>query len=815
MRIKVIIENRSKAHWGVMTYFLPFTRYFIVLNLLLFTIAASFSAMSDDASLRSPKVKNLLFEACFFYSDVQPKFASMLPLSEAAKCNITPERTREMTWAVLDVSSEPQQPNSDHLLIITRSWLERVVVQFHYQDGSWIEHDIGPYEFDNYWSVGNDIEVKSPANDAPIETILIGLQDISSVRLLREIRFMPEESWIWTKFSNHTLMIFIIGILLSMIFYNLSLAITFHFNFQILYCFFVLTYLSYTIINYGLIAAYLPNWLSLKLQMNLSIFFLGINGTCAMLFVPAFLEKRVLTDRWRKMMYFLAFTYALSTLHYIFTRGWDTDRAEFIFVILSSILLIVVCITIALAIVRKSRAAYFYLIAWLMPVIGLVLRLLRSFELIETSTFVEYSISIGIALETIILSIGIVDRIGIIRKERDTALAKREQAETANAAKSDFLARISHELRTPLHAILGLSNMLQKEKSKKEQQKNILNIQRSGDALLQIINDILDFSKIEASKMKIEMVSFETSEILDTVNAIIQPAAYNKGLAYVVTGKDTMPLKLIGDPNRIKQILINLTTNAVKFTDNGTVSITIECPQTSKNTFDLIFHVQDSGIGMNENQTTHLFHAFTQADETISRKYGGSGLGLAICKQLTDLMNGELWVESKLGEGSIFHAKIPVFLCPEKETISGTISAETFAEKSIKNYSDLKGKNILIVEDNPVNQMLAVKILKLAGISTDVANDGQQAITKASNNSYDLILMDIQMPVMDGLEATRQLRQLPKTKDIPIIAATANTMMDEIETAHKAGMNHYIAKPYSPATLIKAISDVLGKKLKV
>lgn len=383
-------------------------------------------------------------------------------------------------------------------------------------------------------------------------------------------------------------------------------------------------------------------------------------------------------------------------------------------------------------------------------------------------------------------------------------------AEEAAKAKADFLANMSHEIRTPMNAIMGMIYLIQKTDLNEKQRDYTAKIQSSSHHLLGIINDILDFSKIEAGKYEIEKIDFKLDQVINNLAALTSEKCSSKGIKLIFDIDPEVPNNLKGDPLRIGQVLINYTNNAIKFTENGEIIVRIKKEKEFKNNCIIRFEVKDTGIGMTEEQKSKLFQPFQQADTSTTRKYGGTGLGLVISKQLAALMDGEVGVQSEVGKGSTFWftAKLALNKLIEEEDEPLNIAEEKI--------DVIKGKYILLVEDNELNQQVAMEILEDMGFIIDIAENGRIAVKKVNEKHYDIVLMDMQMPVMDGVEAAKKIRENPKYKSIPIIAMTANAMATDRERCLKAGMNDHITKPIDPkklfAILLKWLPD---KKIEV
>lgn len=399
-----------------------------------------------------------------------------------------------------------------------------------------------------------------------------------------------------------------------------------------------------------------------------------------------------------------------------------------------------------------------------------------------------------------IVNIVAIDSDITARKEAEMQLLQSKlRAEKLAKAKEDFVANMSHEIRTPMNAIVGMVQLLADTEVNEKQEKYLKSISFASENLLSIINDVLDFSKLEANAVAFEQTSFNIRECLQHIIDMFLPKAEEKGLKLSFNVESNTPQFVIGDPTKLSQIITNLLGNALKFTDQGEITLEVKTANSTKKTVELEFSVSDTGIGIPENKQSSIFSSFEQAETNTTRKYGGTGLGLAIIKKLTEGMGGVVTLQSEVNKGSTFIVNMPFSI---QETL---VNAKS---KSESEPARIDGKRGLLVEDNELNQMVANQFLASVGVNVTTVNDGLQAVEAAKNGGYDFILMDIQMPNMDGYESAKEIRKMGI--QTPIIAMTAHAFSGEKEKCLAAGMNDYLTKPIKRDLLFAKIAELLN-----
>jgi signal transduction histidine kinase/ActR/RegA family two-component response regulator len=395
-------------------------------------------------------------------------------------------------------------------------------------------------------------------------------------------------------------------------------------------------------------------------------------------------------------------------------------------------------------------------------------------------------------------------------RERELAVAK-EAAEQASRAKSEFVSRMSHELRTPLNAVIGFAELLQAEPLTPSQQHFVGLITSSGKHLMELINTVLDHAKIEAGGVTLERMTYDLGETIEAVRDMVQARANAKGLDLSIDTAPDLPRRLVGDPTRLRQVLINLINNAIKFTDSGRVQLSV-----TRHAESLLFQVRDTGIGMDAAMLERLFKPFMQADESITRKYGGTGLGLVISKELVEAMGGRIEVESQVEVGTKFRVFLPLHQASEAQGRHLQRDTSSRSESADLPVSDCVPGRILVVDDNWVNQQLAAAMLGRLDLEFELADDGLIALERIARHPYALILMDMEMPGLDGLSTTRRIRELERDRGhvrVPIIAMTANALSEDRQRCSESGMDGYISKPMSLSVLEREIRRVLAASL--
>lgn len=408
-------------------------------------------------------------------------------------------------------------------------------------------------------------------------------------------------------------------------------------------------------------------------------------------------------------------------------------------------------------------------------------------------------------------AIGIASDITEKKRFQQELMKAKVVAEDANNAKSLFLANMSHEVRTPMNTIMGMIDLTLDTPLSVEQKDNLLTVKNAADILLTLLNDILDLSRVEAGKIQLEKIELNVRDILQSICKTMSVLAKNKGLQLVWKVEEDVPDLITGDPTRIRQVVVNLINNAIKFTFKGTIGVNVKLKSRKNDDCVLIFAVKDEGVGIPKDKQGTIFEVFTQADASTTRRFGGTGLGLAISRKLVEMLGGRIWVESEEFKGSTFCFQLP-FKIVRKEDIPQALKEESIEDQLLAQLPraprrDLTQLSILLAEDNIVNQKMTVRMLEKRGWKVTAADNGQQVLDYLNKGTFDLILMDAQMPVLDGFETTKVIRENEKKAGlhIPIVALTARAMAADREKCLESGMDGYVAKPIDRQKLYEAI----------
>ncbi len=400
--------------------------------------------------------------------------------------------------------------------------------------------------------------------------------------------------------------------------------------------------------------------------------------------------------------------------------------------------------------------------------------------------------------------IGTIIDISYLKKTELALIEAKDKETQASRAKDEFLSTMSHEIRTPLNAVIGISHLLLMEDPKASQIENLNALKYSSEHLLGLVNDILDFNKIESGSLDLESVDFSLSHILNGLQSSFQLKAEDKGIKFIIKKDDLLPNVLVGDSMRLSQVLTNLVNNAIKFTNKGKVILDIEVIKKQNKTISLLFSIQDTGIGIPADKLEKIFDSFAQANSNTTRKYGGTGLGLAISRKLLDLMGSDLKVDSIEHKGSNFYFQIDFIISEKFDQVKPKHATTP------PSYGSLKGLKVLVVEDHKINIMVIERFLKKWEVDYEIALNGLIATQKAQNIDYHLILMDLQMPVMNGYDASTEIRKsgTSQNQNIPIYALSASAALDVKENVIKYGMDGHISKPFNPSDLYQILKNV-------
>ncbi|WP_101756895.1 hybrid sensor histidine kinase/response regulator [Oceanicoccus sp. KOV_DT_Chl] len=596
-----------------------------------------------------------------------------------------------------------------------------------------------------------------------------------------------DESFFW----------FFFGAISLMLIYNLLIYIFTKDRSYLFYVIYCLTSLLLAYVSRGF--AFLHWWPnSPEFNAPLSSGLNTLSYLFIILFARSFLHIKNQSPKADRFIVVLAWFFAASFFTQLLAFGNPLQAVMLVITLLMSIVLCLFLWFISLSLWRQgSIDARNFFVSWCFYLIGWAITHLEILSVISTKIIIYNVQAIGQLIELSLLSIALASRINKIREEEGRAIAQ-------SRAKSDFLAKMSHEIRTPMNGVLGMSELLSETPLNDQQRSYNETIRTSGKALLTVINDILDYSKIEAGKMSIEDISYDVNILMSDVLSLYRLQAGEKGVVLNGHVEQNMPPLIMGDPNRVRQVLFNLLGNAIKFTDRGAITVTIGVDHHQPRFYRIT--VTDTGIGIPAEAQPNLFESYTQEDSSTTRKYGGTGLGLAICKQLAELMGGVVGVESTSGQGSTFWISLPLRAAHEGSVANDLSDAATTGQEKIP------AMKLLVVEDNIVNQQVLKAMLEKLGQQPRFANNGKEALLDfiESQDNFDLIFMDCEMPVMDGYEATVAIRKIEAQKHqsrTPIIALTAHAVEEYISKAYQSGMDDHLAKPIELSKIERALRN--------
>ncbi|MGH8561442.1 MAG: 7TM diverse intracellular signaling domain-containing protein, partial [Nevskiales bacterium] len=596
----------------------------------------------------------------------------------------------------------------------------------------------------------------------------------------------------------------IYGILLVMVLYNLLIFVTVRDRAYLYYLLFVFMVGGVQLNLDGFLHPLLWQLARPLLEESIPIQ-IALATVFGSLFIQTSLETRQYTPRLHRMLQLLVVIGAIGMVPALLLSNL---HSTFINSMAGAFLALVGAVVILLQSYAGRRTARIYLFAWSLLFVGVVAKVMEVNALLPISTFTTYALHIGLCFLVTLLSLALADRINSERHARERLT--REHAAAELAAKNEFLAKMSHELRTPMNAIVGFTDLALRDDSDAQRLEHLGQVDSAAQAMRNVLDDVFDLTQIEMGRLKLDRREFALQGVLDNVSARVGLQAAARNLTWSVSRSADVPEVFDGDAQRLEQVLLNLTDNALKFTEQGRVELRVTLKSCKTRDAMIEFAVCDTGIGISSEQLSRLFTPFAQGDQSITRRHGGSGLGLVLSQQLVKLMGGVITVRSQPGQGSEIGFIVPL---PLGETPASRLRKASVPTPPQATSGRLQGARILLVEDNATNRRLALEILRDAGVEVDTAVNGAEAVEAVQRNSYRAVLMDLQMPEMDGFEATRRIRGLPGFGRLPIIAMTANAMTQDRAAAMACGMSDFLAKPIDSEQLLEVMAKWMPARI--
>ncbi len=694
-------------------------------------------------------------------------------------------------WYKIELINPSESPITKSF-VIEPPWIDYLQINVISPSGEHIQYEIGNTFNYSQRSINNHLINQSHSFEQGDSTVYIQMKTrdpfVFILSLLDTQEFLEEQN---VELLSVGL---VFGVMIAMILYNLFLFIALRDPSYAYFVLYIASFLlmSFTYNGYSFKFIFYDNPELQNIMQSTSIYFFAIS---TLLFAQSFLNIKNRSELCNKSFNIITLLLIVSFILSAALGGYAYHiKAAMVSIIIVSLYIVMVSLY---SWYNSNPTARFFVIGTTFGFTGIIITSFTYFGLFPYSSLSVKAVDIGMTLNAILLSIALADR---IREDQKMRIKAEEETKT----KSLFLSNMSHEIRTPINAVFGMNNLLLKTDLDKKQRNFVEIIEKSSKNLIKIIDDILDYSKIEAGKLTIDKTDFNLIELINTVIDLMKTKAEEKNIQIKVIHEADFKGNIHADSLRIYQVLTNLINNAIKFTDSGEINVHVK--KILENRFR--FEIEDTGIGISKEKQKKLFNSFSQADCSTTRNYGGTGLGLAISKQLVEIMDGKIWVESEVGEGSRF-----IFEIALEEIHNIDVSAEELSniddEIMVEQTTNpLKGKKILLVEDNEFNQDVIIFSLEKSELTIDVANNGQEAVDMF-NDDYELILMDIQMPIMDGYEASKLIKE--KNSNIPIIALSANAMKEDIENIKNIYMNEYLTKPIDFKSLNALLLKYLSK----